>query len=118
MSLSLNSPKYFFTEYIINGYRFDIVATRRKEDITVYVKDSNCILGIFKKVDLVNYYRSQDKYYRFNTCPRCNSVMVFEIINFYEIGEKPENFSVELPITETENVCGQEHLIFNNYRGL
>jgi hypothetical protein len=117
MSSSLNDPKDFFTKYV-NRFDIDIVATRRRENVTVYVKDSEYILGVFRKADLVSYYRSQDKYYRFNTCPRCNSVMIFEITNFYEIGEKPKDCSVELPITETENVCGREHLVFDNYRRL
>jgi len=111
MPSSLSDPEYFFTKFIPDGYNRPnvyICATRGKEEVTVYSRNGDWItdqiLGVFRKASLVNYYLSQNEYYRFNTCPACSEISVFKIIGVHVIGEIPENYSV-LFITETEYLC-------------
>ena len=99
-------PEIFFTQYYGQNQNVEYFATRKNENVVVKVKDTNHVVATFKKKDLVKYYLDQGKCYRFNTCPSCKEVTVFEIEGFFEFGEKPELLPSG-PLTETENRCGE-----------
>lgn len=93
---------FFFEIYYKNQNRYDFFATRKKQNIVVKVKNTDHVLDTFNKKSLVIYYESQGKLYRFNTCPHCNKVDVFESFGGFSFGKYAEP---EIDITETQNPC-------------